>query len=594
MALRERGLPHVTPWDFIDRGDGGALLSLCDGMQQFWRRHGTADYHGMDCLKMSGIRHVRALRRLAWAAYVVRRAFERYQPRSVVCLDTTAGHGLDQPPSQKKMPVFHAVVRGMAQHARIDVSLLPEPAGDARFEDQTKALGDRDWPAVDLPSLLAGRPYVLFVGNGADLLRQLPIIDVLHRSSDFGIVQMFKSADDEIVQQLERGGHLVLHESQIPLPPDSAGDRWKESARSAFDQACEQAPSELKCVFANPYLGFHFDFVFGDYLDAMAGHVRKWRHLFRQHRPAALITNYDTPILDVACDEHVPCIVLPHGIMVLGYGYGYQALPERAVIGAISAPHRNRLIAGGIEPHRIVITGDPGFDAAIPEAHLGRAQRSAKSSACAAGERRRVLFLTADACSPTSGSGLPEVDFKKVALCFDAVAALAGAKPQWQIQIKPHPRYDHIDHYDSLNRKLPADRRIEVLTDQTTSRAVAHADAVVCPNLRTSAMFEASLHAKPVYLLDTGMVWCDRAAWGIDKWPRLASVAQLECELEEIFANQDKYRQRVRETAAALAGVFGGEVSPALQQSVSAIRQLVETSAAATPAAVTSAAVTTA
>jgi hypothetical protein len=362
-----------------------------------------------------------------------------------------------------------------------------------------------------------------------------------------------------------------------PLDADEARAR---TAREVFERRRGDAPPELRGIFTNPWMDIHFDFIFGPYLAHMARHVRNWKRFFALHRPKLVAAQYAAPAIDVASHLGIPCLMLPHGLMMLGETDFYQSLPE-VHIGALSEPHRDRLLRLGIPAERVHVTGDPAIDTLLECAGNPLPSRPSHGAGGAAADFgrddkttdcRNILLVTANICSPVTTTRLPEVDFREAVRAFAALGDLAHRRPEWRFIIKRHPRYDFDRLYERMNRGLPEECRFRIVDDEPLDTLVRAADAVVFPNTRTSAVFEASLHAKPVYILSGSMIWSDHAAWGTDRWPHVASVEELEEELDAIFTNPRRCRGRVLQTRHALHRSFGGPPESAVGKCLELIR----------------------
>jgi len=579
--LLDRGIRHTTPWDVVQPDERQRLHNFYDQIWEFWRTCSRAELDGIDCLKLAMYRHVRCLKRLAWAAYALKRCFDELRPRELVTFEETTGHGLDQPVGSRQMPLLFALARGMAEQMGVAVRLLrPEDAvGRPRFVDRVAAANAIAHERLEAAEVLAGRPFVLFTGSGYDLLRQLPVIQAVRQHTDLAAIQLYKSADRQIRRVLERGGHLLWHESQITDPVDLEGlDSWVAAARQGFDLCRRNAPAALRCIFDNPHMDIHFGFMFGPYLRRMACHVRAWSALFEKLRPQVLVANYAAPIVDIAAHLRIPTLVLPHGPMSFGDRALPLALPDQAIIGALSELHAERLAGWGIAPARTRVTGDPGFNGQVspverPTSTLSRAE----SAPCQNARRRRILLLTGNLGLPSASSHLPETNWADATRCFEAIGRLAGRRSDWEFTIKCHPRYDHPLLYEHVNRGLPPNRRLRVVSDQPLDGLACDCDAAVCVNVKSSAIFEASVWRKPVFLLHQSMIWLDRRAWAIDRWPQIARVEQLESELDAIFASPHAYNARAEQTRGALRSCFGREPSAAAAGYLEVIQELAAT-----------------
>ncbi|MFQ5805153.1 MAG: hypothetical protein ACE5I3_01745 [Phycisphaerae bacterium] len=579
--LLDRRINHLSPWDVVQPDECSRVQDFYAQVWDFWQACGQAELDGLDCFKLAAYRHVCCLKRLAWTAYALRRCLDELQPDELVTFEETSGHGLDQPARSRKMPLLFALARGLAEQAGIAVRLLrrADAVAETGFVDQPTAVGTQRYERVEPSTVLVGRPFVMFTGSGHDLLRQLPVIQALQRQDEPLAVQLYKSADQQIQRVLRGNGHLLWRESQVTDEIDlTQFGSWVGEARRGFDRRRRDAPDRLRCIFGNPHMNMHFDFMFGEYLRRMAWHVKAWPVLFEKHRPQLLVANYAAPIVDIAAHLGIPTLVLPHGLMSLGDHAFPLALPEPAVIGALSDLHVERLSAWGIAPARIRVTGDPGFDGQLP--HAARPEPSPSAAAPRrrqAARRRRILLLTGNLGLPSATSHLPEIDWADAVRCFEAIGRLAARREDWEFTIKCHPRYDHPLLYNHVNRNLPPDRRMRVVTDERPDFLARVCDVVVCVNVKSSAIFEASVARKPVFLLHQSMIWLDRQAWGIDRWPQIATVEQLESELDAIFTDPGLYRARVDQTCHALRSCFGGDPVPAVPKCVTVIQELAAT-----------------
>jgi hypothetical protein len=580
VGLQSEGVRHLTPWDIVGREEIGGLREMEAAVWGFWRAHGRAAFEGIDLLRIAEYRHMVCFSRLTWAAYVIGRVLETLRPGEVVTFEEKAGHGLDQPAEYRKMPLLFALVRGMAEQAGIPVTVLrrSDVGGTGGFEDQVAKAERADLERVDVREVLGDGPYVLFNASGGDLIRQLPLIAGIRRELGLDVVQLYKSADERTLRAVRQAGHYVWHESQVTgdtgaLDVDELGDR----ARGALANAGRDAPAALRGIFDNPHMGMHFDFVFGEYLRKMAEHVRKWRGVFEECRPAMLVGNYHAPILDVARDERIPCLGLPHGLLMIGNERWFSSLPAIR-IGAISELHRDRLVEAGVSERRIRVTGDPWLDPLVRRGP-GRSGNyrdlvALRDRLAIDPERRVILIGTGNLGMPAKTTDLPYVDWAGAIRDFEALGELAGRRADWKFVLKCHPRFDHPAVYERVNARLPADRRITVLFDEPLELLAAMSDAVVFHNVMTSAMIETSLRDRPVMLLSGSMVWYSAKTWATQGWRHVASVESLEDELSAIFKDGRLYQQRVEETRAAVRHYYGGDPVPAVPRCLGVVREM--------------------
>ncbi len=562
IALRSAGVRHCTPWDFVGRNDWPAVQAFEARVQDFWARHAHIVCGALDLLGLARYRHVACWSRVAWAAYFVQRALDVVTPKEVVTFVETQGHGLDQPPGPVKMPLLHALVRGMSEQRGMDVTALTRSAGG--FEDRAAARADRILPTIDLDVALGERPFVLFTGSDGDLLRQAPLIRVLHERGD-AVVQAYRSADEATLASLSSIGHHLWHESQLGAAPilGAADERAIAAGRATFAHAGNGAPEPLRGIFANPRMDVHFDFIFGPYAHRMAEHVQRWRTFLARHRPRLLAASYPTPALHVAVQHGIPSLLLPHGRMAQFDKRWFTCLPE-CVIGAADARHRRRLIAAGIPAARTRVIGDPG----VTPLDVGQATPPPHRP------RRRIMVGTNAIAAPAQICNLPETDWAAAVKTFEALGRLAARRTNWEFIIKPHPRYDQLELYAEINRDLPAEHRLHIATERSLSECARAADVVVFVNTRSSGVVETSLCGRPVYLLYPDMIANDLSRWGLEDWPTVADTAALEAELDAVFADKGRYARRAAQTAAAAETFLGADQTPGLDDGLTVVDEL--------------------
>lgn len=557
IELLSREVAHVTPWSFVGSAELDAVREFEQAVWEFWRANASAPFAGMDLLHMVSFRHRSCFSRIAWAAYVIRRVFEEVQPREVAVFEERTGHGLEQPPEHNKMPLLQALVRGAAEQGGVAVRLLrrKEVPGHGEFVDWTAKKSTVTLPKVDLEEALRGRPYVLMPGSGVDLLRPLPLARALHSDGELAVVQLYKSARPEVLKQAQDAGHFVWHESQVVgnAGPSAAATCFK-GCRDRFDQARQRVSGHLRSIFANPYMNIHFDFIFGEYLAKMAWNVYAAKSFLERHPPHALVATSYSPLNDVACAVGIPCLGLPHGAMMVGnvrWFEGYRS----SVIGALSTPHRQRLIEAGIGADRVVITGDPSLDATTPPEAVDPLA-ALRASQCRQrwgvdSNQRAVLLVMGNMGMLAKLGDLPVYDWSESVRCLRELGAMAPRHPDWRFVVRPHPRYDHAGLYELINRELPKQQHFIVDGADTLESAVRAVDVVVICNVLTSAILESSLWGKPVFVLSQSMIWYQAADWATGRWPHVRSIGELERELEEMFTKQNRYKERASQTRAA-------------------------------------------
>ena len=582
LQLQERGIDHLTPMDLIDYDELPRLQRFEASVQQFWAAHARVVYRGVDLLALARIRHISCLRRVSWAAYVIQRALEVIRPEQVVVFEEPAGHGLDQPPGYRKMPLLFSLLRGIAEQAGCPVHLLrSDGGGRGAFEDRAAHNARKVLPPGVPDSPPFRRPWILVHGNGSDLLRQVPLIQGLLDQSHFAVVQSYSSASEPQLQQLSDVGHHLCHVSQLTShDPATDVDTAAGLGRARFDEAALRAPAELNGIFRNPYMKIHFDFIFTDYARSMAQHLRSWRRFFSVHRPSALVSTFPTPMTDIASQCGIPCLNLPHGLMMLGLPEFFTSL-HGGCVGAISSVHRDRLVSAGLHPRRVRVTGDPYLDPILDRIRLSSARSRARSAAAVRRrysvppESRFLLLLSGGMDMASSGATLPMIDWAHAVHAAGQLATMIERHPQWRFVVKCHPRRDHPRLYERLNEQLPCGHRLAMAHDTSLHDLAPAADAIVSFNISTSGVIESSLWGTPVIFLDTSMMWFDHEQWATDSWPRVNSVDELEEALEAMFSDAGTYEEYVNRTQDAVHRFFDGPPQPAVPRCLETIDQLV-------------------
>ena len=562
-----RGVDHLTPWSFIERDEHGAVRDFDRAVWKFWARNAEAVFEGIDLLGMARFRHMSCFSRIAWAAYVIRKVLTEIQPQQVVVFEEKTGHGLEQPPEHNHMPLLQALVRGFAEQEGFAVRVLrrEDVPGAVGFVDWVAKRGGRQLDPVDPAEFLDGRPYVLLPGSGVDLLRPLPLVRELHDAGEVAVVQLYKSADESTLRKIKDVGHLVWHESQLlgniprPQPPRCASD-----ARARFDEARRRAPTHLRPIFSNPYLDIHFDFIFGEYVAKMAENFLAWRSFLDRHPPLILVATSYCPAVDVASAVGIPSLGLPHGSMMVGNTRWFECY-RSSIVGALNERHRRRLIDAGLEAERIEVTGDAGLESSLRSSESGGGAAptlNRRERWGIAPEQRGVLLVMGNMGMLAKLGDLPLYDWAESVRCFRELGGLAERHPDWRLLVRPHPRYDHPELYELVNRELADDRKIIVLPQQALEPLVQSVDAVVICNVVTSAILEASLCCRPVVVLSASMIWYHPQEWATEDWPHAPSVAALERELQAMFSSDERYREAVnRSESAARQYLAGGGAS---------------------------------
>lgn len=527
LAVAER--EHLTPGDVL----GGDWVAVCELLRArawaFWREHAVAAFGGHQLLAFCPYRHFETLTRMVYAAEVVRGALARVRPERVVVCCEAEGHGLWQ--LETKWAPFGWIARYLAEEAGCEVELV----WHAR-EGQKRGRGDRGAAErVDLARACGGRPYVLLQASHADLLRQRPLVEALLERNDCAVVQVYGEADAETLARA-RCGQVLVQQSQVARVADGGG--VEAAARRAFNGACRQVEASLRPLFANPHLQPHWDFVFGAYVERMQWQVRMWSELFGWRVPSAVVVNECTPLAELATARGVPVLTLWHGANT-DHRVWTEMLTGR--ICALSARHAARIAR--LHPARVPFVGGS------PEVDAWRANtpRDASADARARCAARRELGLPTDGrvlvvCTANPGTlahlaAWPQLRYRSYTALLKRLADWVSASGGWRLMIKAHPRHDAVEAYGRLLGGGGA--RVRVVCEPPLIQCVRAADAVVFPGGISSALFEASLARRPVYLVQAALEWFDAEAGDVAAWPRLASFEALLDELARLSADPD-------------------------------------------------------
>jgi len=190
-------------------------------------------------------------------------------------------------------------------------------------------------------------------------------------------------------------------------------------------------------------------------------------------------------------------------------------------------------------------------------------------------DQRAVLLIMGNMGMLAKLGALPLYDWADSVRCFEQLGELAGAHPEWRFLIRPHPRYDHPELYELVNRELPAAQRLVVLSDEPMNSVLPSVDVVVVCNIVTSAILECSLGGKPVVVLSQSMIWYDPHRWDTQHWLHLPSVKTLEDELRAMFSDEARYEECVRRTESAAEHYLAGVDQPSASRCVDLIYESV-------------------
>ncbi len=579
LELKRIGLAHRTPWDFVRDDEWSAAVEVEQRAWRTWQTLGRLPCDGLDLLQLAAFRHVSWIARLSWAAYALDRVLEETQAQRAITLRYAPAHGLDQPPHVRQFPLLQGILHGLAEQRGLSVQSI-----DATRQELNAAARPAPRPArdprlaatIDPVAALPNRPYILLYGNGAEVERQWPLAAALQASGRLAVLQVCKHAPEVALARFRAAGCFTASEAQ--LLGDEVGVTLGDAPARALQRLRMQPPRDrvMRSIFANPHIRSHFEFLFGFYAERMACLVRAWRRLLSARPPAAVVTSYQCPLLDVACALRIPTLVLPHGLMVIGQPRQFTSLPSAAHIAAISARHADALANHGIADERIHVTGDP-WASAVAAHEVDRDPHTIAQTRAALGvarQQRVVLLCTGSYGMACKLVALPYVNWPRALRSTAQLASISRGRPEWVFALKCHPRFDYPALYAEINANLPAESRWRDATGQRLAALVAASDAVVVVNSLTSALVEASLLKRPVLTYFPGLNWYDPREWACDAWPNFTSPAELQTELERLFSDPRHYADRTAQTRAAAHVFLGDRADESAQRAAECILRL--------------------
>jgi len=216
-------------------------------------------------------------------------------------------------------------------------------------------------------------------------------------------------------------------------------------------------------------------------------------HLFTHHRPALVVSADDA---DPRCRVYslmarsfgVPSIVVQQGLL-------RRDIPEfrflsHDVVAAMGPSSRKELIAQGVSAKRIVVTGQPGFDAMLP----GDQERcSIRSELGIDQEQKLVLFASQP---PVVGAFS---DPRSRLLMIKALLTTVAGSTKITLVVKPHPGENTRDL-----RVLVGTRKNVRIVDRSRSIVPLIVDCDVFVTFFSTSALQALYAGKPVINLDFG------------------------------------------------------------------------------------------
>ncbi|MFN0136762.1 MAG: hypothetical protein ACKVS9_11680 [Phycisphaerae bacterium] len=572
VELRRRGVAHRTPWDLIDAARFDALRRTERELIAFWREHAHAPCDGVNLLACADFRHAGALSRILWCHAIVDGAMRHARPDRVIVIEQPSRHGLSQPPEVRTFPLLQSMLAGRAAGDGVVVTRCATRAPQAAFDDTVARRREQPHASRrDDADRLTSRRFILVHGNGIDLDRQRELAAAIRARCDLPLVHLHRDSTVDRVAALDTLFDYAWNEAQFAQPADSmVVAALARDASRQWSTAVQHAPRTIRDVLSNPGLDAHFDFIFGDYLARMADHAATWTRFLDRHRPAALVTHYQTPILDIAVAKGIPALILPHGAN-MDFPQWYSGMPA-CRIGALSETHRDALVGAGVDSSRTAITGDPW----LGRARAARIGEGAKRDLGLPGDRPLVLLCTSQLGWLAKNESLPQTQWRGAIETLLEIRGLADRRPQWQFALKCHPRYDHHELYPQL---FSGGGVIPIYCDESIYDVAAAADVVVFANVHSSAMIECAALGVPTLLLCDQMPGFDFDRTGLSRWPLVRSVARLERTLDLMLRSKQVRTDEIEKTRLGLAHYLRGTPTDPLAAAAALAVELAQSNA---------------
>lgn len=554
-ALAAAGQKPITPWDFVQDADLPALELLDHSAQEHWRLAARAPYRGLDLFEVASFRHAEWLARFSWAAFVLARVLQALKPKTLTLVGDPVSHGLTPPPGTTHFPPLLGIARYLAESHACAVHSIARPNSAPAVPVPPEPMSPAAAPIPD-------GDYLLFYANHADVPRQLPLIRAATQQFGLPAIQVFKSADPAALVVANANGHAPVHEEELvrgvaglwsqKRPPGAARVMAREALHRFFDARSLRPP----VIFDNRHLTPHFDFLFGPYLEKMAWNVDLWRAFFAQHPPRLLVVSDQLPIAAIAADLGIPVLSLPHCLMV---GDTQRLSRLTPTIGALTPRHRELLVGSGVAPDDVQVTGGPALPTLLSEATENRATAPRPHGL------RRILVCTASLGMLAHQSHLPYVHWGRGLELIRTLLEWPLRHSGWRIVLKLHPRYDHAAAYKWLQKQSPRPEAIEFLEAGNVRDLAATCDAVVIPNLLSSAVIDASASGRPTFLMTGPLLRRTAREWAFDEWPLCESAADAEAALNAIFGSPTNWNVAAEQTRRALQNYLGSQAERGLQ-----------------------------
>ncbi len=216
------------------------------------------------------------------------------------------------------------------------------------------------------------------------------------------------------------------------------------------------------------------------------------RHILERHRPALIISADDA---DPRCRVFsllgktlgIPSLLVQQGLT--SRAYPEWVFFSHDCVAAIGERSRNDMIAQGIPPENILVTGHPGFDRLVDVDPDTRAK--ARSAFGLAGDQKMILF----ASQPYYIGVFDSPQIRRTMI--DAVVRAADSQPASVLVIKPHPG-ERTAGFRRLVRRYSRTR----LAGKTAEMATLIKACDVLITFYSTSALEALYAGKPVINVD--------------------------------------------------------------------------------------------
>ena len=540
-SLRQRVAETVAGW-----------MSACEVM-----------WEGVNVAGLVRYRHTRAIGRCVTHLEMMDAVADAYGPRGVLVVEDGKGDFFDRAAGVRNRPGLMGLIAG---HARVkgwslDVvrdGMQAESPDCARRDESALRAEHEDGFAV--PQAVAD-PHVLMVGSG----KEVSVLARFACTLDCPALVVGKAGDARFVDQ---GREYVTDEraygAAIGVDEDSACV-LEVDVDSTVERCLQRMVKAQICETLARNDGFraHVSFVCGSYAQAMAKHARRWRAAMRGGLVTGVVSMYPHAAVDLAADEDVEAIVLPHGPMMVGADELYRGLKAGVRIGAVGSEHRAELMAMGIDAGRLAVTGALGSVFS---------ERTLNEPKVREGGSGRVLLLTQELDDPVHVGGAVRSRWDREVGFLRAIGQAARDRG-WRLGWRGHPRYDRDPAwYVSV---FGEGVEVERVDGCSLEEAVAWSDVVVMGHAMSSALLDASGLERAVVIYDGAIVGHNRDEMMLGAWAGSGDLEEVVAMIDEAVRSAERHADLVRRTRGAAQQFRGHEADPEMLLTKLAIERMV-------------------